>query len=300
MSTGDLTAHPAGTPEAGAPGGLVKPPANPPARRSISGKALSNAILALVGVLFLLPMLWLVFASLDANASWSIEIPHLTGSHFVNALSGNNLHALINSLVLSVISTGIATVCAALAAYALSRHRIPWKGPLLLIVLFLSGVPLAILIIPVFQMFSLINWLSILPCALFLAVTTLPFEIYLIKNFIDAVPRDLEEAARMERASTFHILTRVVGPLALPGIGAAAIFGFVQAWGSFLIPLVLITSPSQQPGPIAIFGYIGSANVRYGEIAAFSLVYAVPIFLLYALSSRLFRGGFVLGGAVKG
>src|SRR3954454_8150551 len=135
-----------------------------------------------------------------------------------------------------------------------------------MVVLFLSGVPLAILIIPVFQLFSLINWLSILPCALFLAVTTLPFEIYLIKNFIDAVPRDLEEAARMERASTFHILTRVVGPLALPGIGAAAIFGFVQAWVSFLIPLVLITSPSQQPGPTAIFGYIGSANVRYGEI----------------------------------
>lgn len=280
--------------------GLVKPPPNPPGRRSVGGKALSNALLALVGVVFLLPMLWLVFASLDSGASWSIEIPHLTGSHFVNALSGNNLRALINSLVLSVISTAIATVCAAMAAYALSRRRIPWKGPLLLVVLFLSGVPLAILIIPIFQMFSSINWLSILPCALFLAVTTLPFEIYLIKNFIDAVPHDLEEAARIERANTFHILTRVVGPLALPGIGAAAIFGFVQAWGSFLIPLVLITSPDQQPVPVAIFGYIGSANVRYGEIAAFSLVYAIPIFLLYALSSRLFRGGFVLGGAVKG
>lgn len=280
--------------------GLVRPPANPRTLRSLGRQTVSNIVLSLFGILFLLPMAWLVFASMDANASWSIEVPHVTGHNFTDALSGSNLQSIINSIVMAGVSTAIATICGALAAYALSRRRIPWKGPLLLAVLFLSGVPLAILVIPVFQMFSTIGWLSLLPCSLFLAVTSLPFEIYLIKNFIDAVPRDLEEAARMERASTFHILTRVVGPLALPGIGAAAIYGFVTAWGSFLVPLVLITDPTQQPGSIAIFGFIGNAYVRYGDIAAFSLIYAVPIFLLYALSSRLFRGGFVLSGAVKG
>ena len=284
-------------PEAGTP---VQPPANPASRRSMSNKAISNLLLTLFGVVFLLPMVWLVLASLDSNATWSVEVPHLTGGNFATALSGSNLQSLVNSVILSGVSTVIATICGALAAYALSRRRIPWKGPLLLVVLFLTGVPLAILIIPIFEMFSDIGWLSILPCALFLAVTTLPFEIYLIKNFIDAVPQDLEEAARMERANTMQILLKVIGPLAMPGIAAAAIFGFVTAWGSFLIPLVLITSPNQQPGSIAIFGYIGAANVRYGDIAAFSLIYAVPIFLLYALASRLFRGGFVLSGAVRG
>lgn len=278
----------------------VKPPPNPASLSSLSRQAISNVLMGLFGVLFLLPMLWLVLASIDSNASWSVEIPHLTGSNFAAALSGSNLQSIINSIIMAGVSTAIATLAGALAAYALSRRRIPWKGPLLLAVLFLSGVPLAILVIPVFQMFSTINWLSLLPCSLFLAVTSLPFEIYLMKNFIDAVPRDLEEAARMEQASTFHILTRVVGPLALPGIGAAAIYGFVTAWGSFLVPLVLITDPTQQPGSIAIFGFIGNAYVRYGDIAAFALIYAVPIFLLYALSSRLFRGGFVLSGAVRG
>ncbi len=276
------------------------PPANRASLRALSGQAIANVLLAIFGALFLLPMLWLVLASVDANASWSVEVPHLTAANFADALSGSNLQSIINSIVMSGVSTVIATICGALAAYALSRRRIPWKGPLLLAVLFLSGVPLAILVIPVFQMYSAIGWLSLLPCSLFLAVTSLPFEIYLIKNFIDAVPRDVEEAARMERAGTFQILTRVVGPLALPGIGAAAIYGFVTAWGSFLVPLVLITDPSQQPGSIAIFGFIGNAYVRYGDIAAFSLIYAVPILLLYALSARLFRGGFVLSGAVKG
>jgi multiple sugar transport system permease protein len=277
-----------------------RPPANSESRRVLARSAISNLVLAAIGLLFLSPMLWLAFASLDSHATWSIEWPHFTLSNFHQAVTANNLQSLVNSLILAGVSTAIATVCGAMAAYGLSRRRIPFKGPLLLFVLFLSGVPLSILIVPIFQMFASVGYLSILPTAVFLAVTSLPFEIYLMKNFIDAVPPELEEAARMERASTLQVLTRVVVPLAMPGIAAAAIFGFVNAWGSFIVPLVLITSPSQEPGPVAIFGFIGAANVRYGDIAAYSLVFAVPVFLLYALSSRLFREGFVLGGGIKG
>jgi multiple sugar transport system permease protein len=259
-----------------------------------------NGLLTLVGILFALPMLWLLAASLDSRASFSIEWPHLTLANFRAATGSGQLHSLWNSFVLSLVATIVSTAASSLAAYALSRRRIPWKGPMLLIVLFLSGVPMSILIVPIYQMFATENWLSILPTAIFLGVTAMPFEIWLIKNFMDAIPYDLEEAARIERASTWQILTRIVGPLALPGIGAGAIYSFVNAWGSFVVPLVLITDPNQQPGPIAIYGFIGAANVRYGDIAAFSLLYSVPVFILYAIMSRLFSGGFTLGGAIKG
>jgi multiple sugar transport system permease protein len=245
-------------------------------------------------------MVWLVFASLDSQATWAVEWPHFTLSNFRTVLSGTDLQALVNSLILAIVSTAIATISGMLAAYSLSRRRIPFKGPLLLFVLFTSGVPLTILIVPLYQLFATYGLLSIVPTAIFLAVTSLPFEIYLIKNFIDAVPEDLEEAARMEKANTFQVLTRVIGPLALPGIAAAAIFGFVNAWGSFIVPLILISPASQQPAPVAIYGFIGAANVRYGDIAAYSLIFCVPVFILYSLSARLFREGFVLGGAVKG
>jgi multiple sugar transport system permease protein len=267
---------------------------------SRTARRLGNGLLAMIGILFALPMLWLLAASVDSQASWSIELPHLTWANFQAATAPDKLHSLWNSFVLSGIATLVSTAASALAAYALSRRRIPWKGPLLLVVLFLSGVPMSILIVPIYQMFATENWLSILPTAVFLGVTAMPFEIWLIKNFMDAIPYDLEEAARIERASTWHILTRVVGPLALPGIGAGAIYAFVNAWGSFVVPLVLISDPTQQPGPIAIFGFIGAANVRYGDIAAFSLLYSVPVFILYAIMSRLFTGGFTLGGALKG
>lgn len=267
---------------------------------SRTARRTGNLVLAAIGILFALPMLWLVTASLDSQASWSIEWPHFTLANFRAATGSGQLHSLWNSFVLSAIATVVSTAASSLAAYALSRRRIPWKGPILLIVLFLSGVPMSILIVPIYQMFALENWLSILPTAIFLGVTAMPFEIWLIKNFMDAIPYDLEEAARIERASTWQILTRIVGPLALPGIGAGAIYSFVTAWGSFVVPLVLITNPSQQPGPITIYGFIGAANVQYGDIAAFSLLYAVPVFILYAIMSRLFNGGFTLGGAVKG
>jgi multiple sugar transport system permease protein len=139
-----------------------------------------------------------------------------------------------------------------------------------------------------------------LPTAVFLSVTSLPFEIYLMKNFIDAVPVDLEEAARMERASTFQVLRKVVIPIALPGIAAAAIFGFVNAWGSFVVPLILISNANQQPAPIAIYTFLTLPKAQFGNIAAYSLVFCIPVFVLYAASSRLFKEGFVLSGGVKG
>ena len=277
-----------------------QPEANKETQNKKVRKTFSNGLLLIFGLLFLAPMIWLVFASLDSQATWAVEWPHFTMSNFHTVLSGTDLQALVNSLILAIVSTAIATTTGMLAAYSLSRRRIPFKGPLLLFVLFTSGVPLTILIVPLYQLFATYGLLSIVPTAIFLAVTSLPFEIYLMKNFIDAVPEDLEEAARMEKANTFQVLTRVIGPLALPGIAAAAIFGFVNAWGSFIVPLILISSSGQQPAPVAIFGFIGAANVRYGDIAAFSLVFCVPVFILYSLSARLFREGFVLGGAVKG
>ena len=273
------------------------PPENPTPQSSVVKKVTGNTVLAGIGALFLVPMLWLILASIDANASWAIEWPHFSLKNFQAVLTGSLLDSLWNSVVLAFVSTLIASVAGVLA---FSRRKIPFKGSLLLFILFSSGVPLSILVIPVYEIFAHFGWLSLLPTAIFLSVTSLPFEVYLMKNFIDAVPEDLEEAARMERASTAQVLMKVVIPLAMPGIAAAAIFGFVNAWGSFVVPLILISNGSQQPAPIAIYTFLTVPKPEFGNIAAYSLIFCVPVFVLYAASSRLFREGFVLGGGVKG
>ena len=276
------------------------PPENRPTQRTALRSLSTNSLLGAIGLLFVAPMLWLLLASIDSHASFGVEWPHFSLINFKHVLSGSLLHSLLNSIILAVISTAIASVAGVFAAYSFSRRKIPFKGPLLLFILFSSGVPLTIMVIPVYEIFARFGFLSILPTALFLSVTSLPFEVYLMKNFIDAVPFDLEEAARMERASTWQILRRVIVPLALPGIAAAAIFGFVNAWGSFIVPLILISSQNQQPAPIALYTFLTLPKTEFGNIAAYSLVFCVPVFVLYAASARLFREGFVLGGGIKG
>lgn len=272
----------------------IKPPRVTPTR------VVSNLTLVFFGVLFLAPLIWLLFSAVDSQASQTLEWPHFTLSNFTRAANAANIAAMKNSVLISVIATAVATIPATLGGYAFSRHHIPLKGPLLLGILMLAGVPMSILIVPIYQVFAGHNWLALIPASVFLGVTSLPFELWIVKNFIDAVPVDLEESARLERAGTWQILTRIVVPLALPGIGAAAIFGFINAWGNFLVPLVLIVDPTQQPSPVAMYGFFGGNVIRWGEIAAYSIMYSVPVLILYLALGRLFRGGFVLSGAIRG
>lgn len=272
-----------------------------PPRPRVSGRRLAGSgVLALIGVAFALPLVWLVFAAFDAQASWAVAVPHWTVANFRAVVAGSDLRSLLNSLIVSVLATVMATAAAGLAAFGLSRYRIPMKNLIVVALLFMTAIPTAVLVIPVYQMYTAIGWVgSVIATSAFIAVTGLPFEIAILKDGMDAIPRDLDEAAAVESASTWQTLTKVVGPLAAPSVAAAAIYGFINAWSMFIIPLVLLTSPSDTVAPITIYGFIGSAVVRYGEIAAFSLLYSIPPVALYFLMSRLFRGGFMFAGGVK-
>jgi multiple sugar transport system permease protein len=270
-----------------------------PVRRLNARSVAVNLLLVLCALFFLLPMVWLVVASVDATAGPELKWPDWTLAQFAIAFDAENMQALERSVILALVATAVATFPSAIAAYSFSRHRIPGKQAILLSIVFLSGVPISILIIPVYQMFQLADLLSLIPTAVFLGVTAIPFELYVIKNAIDAIPLDLEEAARIERAGVVRILLRVVAPLCLPGVMAAAVYGFINTWGSFLPPLVLISDIADQPSPVAIFSLMTNNVINYGAIAAYSLVYCVPVVVLYLVVARIFRGGFVLGGAVK-
>ncbi len=259
-----------------------------------------NGLLALLGILFLAPLLWIFFASVDVNASWALSWPRFTLAHFREVTRGDFLVSLVNTLLLSLVASAVSTVAAILGGYALSRRRVPLADGLMVTILFLTGIPLAIMIVPVFQVYAQFNLLNLWATGVFLGVCSLPFALWLIKTGMDAVPKELEEAARMEQASVLQIILYVTVPVALPSIFAALIYSFINAWGAFLPPLVLISDQSQITGPIKIYGLIGSSDVRYGDIAAFSLIYSLPVVILYILMSRPFSGGFSMGGAVKG
>ncbi len=273
-----------------------------PYSRVSAAAVATNMILILLGCFFLLPMLWMVFASIDSNPDWAIKLPSLTLANFIDVLGrADAISSFRSSLILAGTTTIVTTVLAVLAAYPLSRMHIPFKHAFMLAVLFASGLPVSMLIVPVYQMYVTFGWLdSLYTTALFLAASSLPFAIWLMKNFIDAVPEELEHAAAIDGASTFRILRELVLPLTLPGIAVTAIYTFINAWGAFIIPFVLTYSPENQPGPVEIYNFMGSHGLfKFGDLAVFSLLFSVPVIVLYLFMSRYFSGAFNFGGAVK-
>ena len=223
-------------------------------------------------------------------------------ANYREVLTSHGLQPFLNSLYLAAATTCIATVLAVLAAYPLSRRHVPGKRALMLCVLFASGLPVTMMLVPIYEMYAQLDWLnSRLTTSLFLAATALPFAIWLLKNYIDAIPIELEEAAQIEGAGTLRTLASVVLPLGLPGLFVTAIYTFISAWGAFVVPLVLDATPEDQPGTVAIYQFLGAHGViQFGPLAAFSLLFSVPVVVLYLLIARSFSGNFTFGGGVRG
>ncbi len=270
-------------------------------RVSAAGLA-ANLFVGLFGAAFATPLLWMVLSSVDAHASWSLHLPTLTTGNYGAILNRANLRPLYNSFYLAGVSTLVTTVLAILAGYALSKRFVPLKRTLMLAILFATGLPVTMLIVPVYQLFVKLGWLdSLSTTSLFLAASSLPFAIWLMKNFIDAVPDELEESASLEGVSALRFLARVVVPLTLPGILVTAIVTFINSWGAFLIPLVLNSNPNDTPGAIAVYQFLSAfVTPRFGPLAAYSIVFSLPVLVLYLSMARRLSGAFTFGGSLKG
>jgi multiple sugar transport system permease protein len=273
-----------------------------PDRRDRKNRVIADSILVLLGIGFLAPMVWLIDAAFSTHASAALSAPSLTFANFSKTISGGAGGEIANSLYLGIVSTVIATSVSILAAYALSRHRVPLKALFLLGVLFLSALPFQLLIIPIYEMYVHLGWLdSPFYTSVVLAANSVPFAIWLLKIFIDQVPREFEEAAAIEGASSVRILWKVVIPLTMPGILVASILTFINAWGAFLLPLVIDTNPADTPAAIGIYGNIlADAQVQYGPLAAYAILFSIPVILLYLACTRWLHGGFAFAGGVKG
>lgn len=272
--------------------------------RRARGRLAADASLLLTAAAFALPLVWLVLASVDADADLRVRAPSsLTGDNFDAVLTDEiTFTPMLNSLLLCGSATVLTVVCAALAAYPLSRYRSRFNRPYLLTILFTTCLPITAIMVPVYGLFVQVDLIDTTHgTSLFLATSQLPFSIWLMKNFMDGVPTVLEEAARTDGASNFQTLTRVVLPLMGPGVTVVTIYTFIQLWGNFFVPFMLLLTPDQLPASVSIFTFFGNyGSVIYGQLAAFSILYSAPVLVLYILISRRLGGGFALGGAVKG
>lgn len=272
-------------------------------RRSVS-RGLSTAALALVAAAFVLPLAWLILAAFDARATYETRLPEeLSLDNFAAVLTPQTTFLpLGNSLLLSTATATITVLVALLAAYPLSRYRSRFHRGFMYGVLFGTCLPITAIMVPVYSLFVVLNLLDSMPgTILFLVAASLPMAVFMTKSFMDAVPVSLEEAAWIDGASAMRALRLIVVPLMRPGIAVVFVFVFLQAWGNFFVPFVLLYSPSKQPAATSIYTFFGQfGSIAYGQLAAFSLLYSLPVVILYILASRLIGGSFALAGSVKG
>lgn len=272
-------------------------------RRSVA-RGLSSAVLLAVAACFLLPLAWLILASLDTGATAALGLPaEFSVANFSAVLTPEQtLWPLWNSFLLSTGCAVITVAAAVLAAYPLSRYQARYTKPFLYGVLFGTGLPITAMMVPVYSMFVRLGQLdNVASVAFFMAATSLPMAIWMTKNFMDSVPVSLEEAAWIDGASAMRALWTVVLPLMRPGLAVVFIFVFIQAWGNFFIPFILLLSSHKQPAAVTVFNFFGQyGSVAYGQLAAFSLLYSIPVIVLYVIVTKGVGGSFATAGALKG
>lgn len=262
-----------------------------------------NVVLSLIGVLFLIPLLWVVTAAISQNSSLAVQFPHpISLVNFQSVLTAANGQAFLNGFLLSTGSAFATVILAMLAAYPLSRYQLRIKRPLLYTILFATGLPVTAMMVPVYEVYRMLDLVnSLLWTGAFLVASSLPFAIWMVKNFMDSVPLELEEAAWVDGASVLQGLRQVILPLMRPGLAAVTIFIFVGAWGNFFVPFILLQSQSLDPAAVTIYQFFSQYGlVEYGQLAAYSILYTLPVVVLYVFASKYLGGAFSFGGAVKG
>lgn len=261
-------------------------------------------VLLIVAIAFFLPFLWLIVASIQPGAGLSASINwHFSFQNFADVLNVDTIYRpVLNSLIISGCTAIITVFAAVFAAYPLSRYRSRFGRILMYSILFSTGLPITAVMVPVYTIYSQFELTDSVPfLILFMAASSLPFAIWMMKNFMDGVPVELEEAAWTDGAGWLQALRGIILPLMVPGLTVVFVFTFVLQWGNFFVPFILLQDPASQPASVTIYTFFSTyGQVAYGQLAAFAILYTAPVVLLYSALSRVFAGAFSLTGAVKG
>jgi multiple sugar transport system permease protein len=265
-------------------------------------------VVAAIVIFCLFPFYWLINISLKTGpelASADLIPPSPTLDNYQAIFENADFtRALLNSAIVSLITTVLALTFGSFCAYALARLKFKGKFWLLALVLSITTFPAIAIAAPIFKLWSDIGLfnqefgLGLIPPYLTFA---LPLAIYILTSFFKEIPKDLEEAALVDGATNFQAFYKVVIPLAAPGLATAGILTFIFAWNEFLLAVTLTSSPEARTVPAAIAFFTGATQfeVPIGTISAASVVISVPLIIMVLVFQKRIVAG-LTAGAVKG
>lgn len=269
-----------------------------------------------ITVIYLIPVLWILLTSFkqwdDVQASPPRFLFTPTLENYVNLpvnrvfdQSGSRVvgesgffRKIGNSVVIGLVSTFFAVGLGLLSAYAFSRFRVKGKADLLFFILSTRMMPPVVVVIPIYLMYNFLGLRDThLGMILLYTVFNLSFAVWLLKGFVDEIPREYEDAALVDGYTRFQAFCRVVVPQAATGVAATAVFCLITAWNEFAFALIL-TDQRATTAPPFIVSRLGSAGTDWGQIAASTVVFVLPIAIFtFLMRSHLLRG--ITFGAIK-
>ena len=271
---------------------------------------LTHRIIVYLGLalfyLFLLgPMSWLLLCSFrtsDSIQSGRIlpALSEFTCLNYLEAFNLNNFPQLVGNSILIATSVMLLVVLfASLGAYGLSRFPLKGKPYLMLTALLPQFFPYVLVLVP---FYVLMSNLSLVDTHIGLILThtsiTLPFALWMLTGYFNAIPRELDQAAAIDGCSRLAILFRILYPIALPGLVVAGFFAFVVSWGDYLFVSILSQSNSTQTLPLGLQSFLQSLQVKWGLITAGTVIAIVPTVVFFAIVQRRLVAG-LTAGAVK-
>jgi len=268
-------------------------------RKRNRARLVIGVLLALVSVG---PLLYMVSLSFQPNGGLlgaTVLIPtHPTVQNYVQAWTENSFsHYFLNSLFVAILTVVITVTFASLAAFAFARYRFPMKQVIFYIFLASLAVPNLLLLIPQFLLMDRLHLLnSLVGLVLLYVASNLPFTIFLLRGFFEAIPREYEESFRLDGAGTLRVLSNLIVPLSLPALAVVSMFIFSASWDEFPVALTMISSSSNYTLPVGLADFIGVHTVAWGPFFAASVIATVPVVVVFLISLRWFRSGVSLGG----
>jgi len=277
--------------------------ATPALHQGLQPRALRMLAAAIVVLNGFFPAVWILFTSLKTESelvskpiTWWPANPVL--DNYVRAFADQPLlRYLGNSALVALGSTVVSLAVAAMAAYAIARLNLRRRQLILSVIVASSMFPLVTLLVPIFETMRSLGLLNTyLALVLPYTVLNLPVCTLVLVSFFQSIPRDLENAAKIDGCTRMGALVRVVLPLAAPGVFTAGILAFVNAWDEFLLALSLNANPAMRTLPVGITLYQGEFSFPWPIISAALIVAIVPVAVLIALFQERVVGGLTQGG----
>jgi ABC-type glycerol-3-phosphate transport system permease component len=269
-------------------------------------KTLIYAVIAIYLFITLAPLMWVLSTSFKPNEE-AINFPpkflpdRPTIDNYLFVLTDSKLVlSLFNSLIVSLASTGLSVAVCALGGYAFARFEFKGKSLLMTTILGLFMIPLVINIIPLYIMLANVGLLnSLVGLVLTFQIIIIPLNIFLLKNYFETIPKELEEAALIDGCSKIRAFWHIIVPISVPGFVIAAILSFRFSWNEFVLPIVLSNKPDVMVFQVALYQFISLYRIDWGFLTAGINIALIPIVVLMLLFQKRMIKGMTLG-AVRG